>query len=122
MKKAFTILACLAISACNSSGTKVTEQQAAQFTPGKTTQADVIAALGQPNQNMRNADGSSTITYFHMATAVNAASFIPVVGMFAGGISSSNDSVVFSFDKAGLLTGHTSSNGSQEMATGLLNH
>jgi hypothetical protein len=122
VKKVFIILVCLAISACNSSGTKVTEQQAAQFTPGKTTEGDVIAVLGPPNHSTKNADGSSMIVYFHTATAVNAATFIPVVGVLAGGASTTNDSVTFSFDKAGLLTGHSSSNGSQDLSTGLLNH
>jgi outer membrane protein assembly factor BamE (lipoprotein component of BamABCDE complex) len=61
MKKIAALAVALALSACASTGTNVTEQQAAQFTPGVTTKAEVIAALGQPNGMATNTDGTSAL-------------------------------------------------------------
>jgi outer membrane protein assembly factor BamE (lipoprotein component of BamABCDE complex) len=121
MKKLMLLFCTLSIFGCTSFGTKVTEQQAAQFAPGKTTRDQVIANLGQPNQNMRNADGSSTLVYSHLSMSMNAATFIPIVGALAGGASTSQEMVTFRFDKAGYLIDHSSTNGGSDVSLGLLN-
>lgn len=106
---------------CASSGTKVTADQLAGFKAGVTTEAEVIAALGPPNNTSTHADGTKTDMYMHVAMSMHAASFIPVVGLFAGGASHSTDSAILTFDAHGVLKSVSSSTGHNDMNTGLLN-
>ncbi len=103
---AFAIAAILA--GCASSGTKVTEQQAGQFEKGKSTEAEVIARLGTPTSTTRMADGSRLDAYAYTQAQARAASFIPVVGLMAGGADAKVSIVSFKFGPDGLLVDWTS--------------
>lgn len=117
----FSVAFLLTLSACVSSGTKVTAQQVAAFTPGKTTEAQVIASLGEPNYATVGPDGSKTDMYMHNSMHATAVSFVPIVGSLAGGIKSNNSMVTLNFDANGVLKNVSSSTGANDMHTGLLN-
>jgi outer membrane protein assembly factor BamE (lipoprotein component of BamABCDE complex) len=110
-----------ALAGCASGGTEVKPDQLAKFKTGETTEADVIAALGEPNSTSTLADGSKIDTYTHTAASVKATSFIPVVGMLMGGSSTNVHSVTFSFDAKGILKSISSNAMNNEANTGLLN-
>ena len=115
-------LAAVAVLAgCVSSGTKVSADDMAHLKTGVTTEKEVIAKFGPPNQSTTQGDGSRTDMYMHISSSVHAANFIPVVGLFAGGASSHTDTVTFTFDPQGLLKSISSSSGQQDINTGLLN-
>lgn len=120
MRSMMLILA-LAVTGCVSTGTKVTQQEASAFEVGKTTEAQVIAAFGPPNQTSTLTDGTRIDIYMHISAHANAASFIPVVGLFAGGAKSTNDTVTFTFTPDLLLKSTATSSGSTSVNTGLLN-
>jgi len=82
---------------------------AAQFQIGVATPEDVIAKLGPPMTVLKNSDGTEMLTYVRSASHVKAASFIPLVGLFAGGAVSHSSSLVFMFDTKGLLKSTSSS-------------
>jgi outer membrane protein assembly factor BamE (lipoprotein component of BamABCDE complex) len=109
------------LSACVSSGTKVTQQQLTKFEVGKTTEADVIAALGAPNNSTIATDGSKIDVYAHVSARANAASYVPIVGLFAGSATAHTDSVTLTFDPTGLLKAVSSSTGQTTVNTGLAN-
>lgn len=121
MKKLLIPLLALALSGCMSSGTQVTEEQAGQFTKGVTTEAQVIARLGPPQSTVRNDDGSRIDAYTYMKASANAVDFIPYVGLLAGGSTGKYTTVAFTFDSAGVLKSYSSSSGTQDINTGLLN-
>lgn len=103
-------LAALALLAgCVSTGVQVKDEQLSSFKPGQTTKNEVFTALGQPTTQMRNADGTSMVIYTYLESRVRGASFIPIVGIFAGGADSRTNQVVLSFDAEGKLVGHSSS-------------
>ncbi len=107
----------LVLSGCTESGTNVTAAQAAQFVPGKTTEADVTNKLGQPDSTLTADNGHTSFTYAHLTNADNPVGFVPIVGIFAGGGTSSNNRVTFTFDQNGVLisksslVSHSTSNG-----------
>ena len=107
----------LVLSGCTESGTNVTATQAAQFVPGKTTEADVTSKLGQPDTTLTSDNGHTSFMYAHLTSADNAIGFVPIVGMFAGAGSTSNNTVTFTFDQNGVLisksslVSHSNSNG-----------
>lgn len=114
-------LAALLMAGCASSGTMVTEQQAGQFQDGVTTRAQVIAKLGDPNQATIASDGTRTDIYMHVSARADGASFIPVVGLLAGGANSKTNTATFTYDKDGLLKTVATSTGQSHVNTGLLN-
>jgi YD repeat-containing protein len=111
----------LALGGCVSSGTQVTEDQANQFVRGRTTEAEVVAALGQPDSTTRSEDGSRIDAYTYVKASANAASFIPYVNILAGGSTAKYTTVAFTFDPNGRLKGWTSTSGKSDVNTGLLN-
>lgn len=114
--------AALALMAgCASSGTMVTANQAAQFEKGKATRAQVIAQLGQPNASTVLNDGTQIDVYVHAYAAANGASYVPVVGLLAGGASGTTNTATFTFGKDGVLKAVTTSSGQAQSKTGLLN-
>jgi outer membrane protein assembly factor BamE (lipoprotein component of BamABCDE complex) len=121
MSRMLVITALFALAGCVSSGTKVTEQQAGQFEKGKSTEADVIARLGPPSTVIRQSDGSHIDQYTHIDSQARAASFIPVVGLMAGGADSKMSIVSFTFTPDGLLKDWTSTQNNTGVNTGLLN-
>lgn len=109
------------LAGCVSSGTKVTESQISAFQVGKTTEAEVIAHLGQPNGRSVGTDGSKSDVYMHISAHANGASYIPIVGLFAGGAKSDSDMAVFNFGPDGILRSTSSNTGHTDLNTGLAN-
>ncbi len=121
MKTITAVLALAALSACVSSGTKVTEAQAGQFEKGKATEAEVIAKLGPPTTATRAADGSRSDAYLYTQAQARAASYIPVVGLMAGGADGTATVIMFNFTPDGVLKDWTSSVSNTSVNTGLAN-
>lgn len=96
-------LALLALAGCVSSGTRVDDKAAQQFQKGVTTEAEVVKAIGPPQSTALLPDGRHQIGYVALSAHPHAASFIPVVGLFAGGASSQSDVTTFTFGTDGKL-------------------
>lgn len=104
MKNTLAICALLAVIAgCASSGVQVKPDQLTLFKAGVTTEADVVQALGKPNVSTSSSDGTKTLAYSFAEYKIRGASFIPIVGMFAGGSDINMNSTVFTFDSAGKM-------------------
>lgn len=89
-----------------------------------STKEDVKRILGQPTSMARHSGNYAPIpglspqaiitnievwSYTHIDVEVNGATFIPIVGSFAGGASSNVNSLTVSFDKNGIVRSVTSS-------------
>ena len=107
--RASILVLALAVGGCASTGVRVTDDQVAQFKEGQTTQQEVIAALGQPTTTMRNSDGTTMIMYTYAEARTRASTFIPIVGIFAGGVDSRSSNVMLTFDQDGILKSTSSS-------------
>lgn len=103
MKSLPIMLAALLCAGCVSSGTMVSEQTSSQFKEGVTTEAQVVQTLGQPQARTIAADGRHILVYSGAQAHATAASYIPVVGIFAGGAKATGTSVVFVFAPNGVL-------------------
>ena len=93
---------------------------ASQFKIGVATPADVIAKLGAPMSEVKNSDGTEMLTYVSSSGHVKAATFVPIVGLFAGGTVSRSSSLVFTFDANGLLKSTGTSNTRMDCSTMIL--
>lgn len=109
------------LAACVSSGTKVTPAQMSAFQIGRTTEAEVISQLGAPNATSIGIDGSKCDVYMHVSAHANGASYIPIVGLFAGGAKGDSNTAVFNFRPDGILKSTSSSAAHTDVNTGLAN-
>lgn len=110
--KAFAVLMVAAtLAGCAASGVKVTEGQLQALQPGVTTEAEAVGRLGQPTVRTRMGDGSVMAIYSYAEVKVRGATFIPIVGAFAGGSDMRTTTVTLRFDAAGKLIDTTSSAG-----------
>jgi opacity protein-like surface antigen len=105
---ALAAAAALVLAGAQAQAKPVTIEDASQFSVGTATADDVIAKLGKPNSDERDATGKRTIRYTSMHAHPKAASFVPVVGLFAGGAKGSSATVSFEFGKDGKLVNYTS--------------
>ncbi len=85
-----------------SSGVQVAPEKVSQFKVGVSTEPEVIAALGPPTGTTVNGEGRM-ITYTGATAQVRGATFIPIVGLFAGGHDIKSSSTVFKFGIDGKL-------------------
>ena len=72
------------IAGCASSGTQISQEKATSFKEGVSTESEIVAALGKPTSVMIMGD-MKYISYSGFQYQTKAATFIPVVGLFAGG-------------------------------------
>lgn len=84
---------------------------------GVDTLSTVRTKLGKPASIISTSDGLTIIVYVSSRTHVKGASFIPLVGMFAGGARANVTTKTFTFDKTGLLKSFASSDLSADCHT-----
>jgi len=103
--KLFFVFIVLLFLGCASMG----NPKVADFNPetqveyGKTTKAEILTMLGEPNSKTYGPDGKEGWGYTYAQYQVKPATFIPVVGIFAGGSDVSGRNLIFLFDKNGIL-------------------
>lgn len=96
----------LALTACASSGGAQYDPTVVQtFHVGTTTQADVVAKLGQPQikTSNENNDGGSTWTYAYGTSEQDNRKFIPIVGPSLAKTSTHEQSLTLTFNAKGVL-------------------
>lgn len=97
-----SFLLCLALSGCVASGVQVSQEAATQFKEGVTTEAEIIAKLGKPS-GVTITGGQRLISYSGYQSHAKAASFIPIIGAFAGGSDYNISSAAYLIDSQGIL-------------------
>lgn len=98
-----TIALALFLAGCASSGVQVSQEAAFQFTEKKSTEADIVGKLGRPTMTTIDS-GMKTLTYSGSQVKIKAASFIPIVGTFAGGTDVQTTAAAYQIDmKTGIL-------------------
>ena len=115
-----SVVATILLGGCASTGVRVDEAKAAQFHDGRTTYGEVISSLGQPTSDMTASNGERTVMYTYAHAQVRAATLIPVVGMFAGGMDTNSTNAIFSFDSHGLLKSHSTSRSQYGTGSGVV--
>ncbi len=92
----------LLLAGCAATGVQVSESAAMQFKEGSSTEAEILAKLGKPTTVMRTG-ATKMLVYSGYQSQVKGATFIPIVGAFAGGGDYSLTSAVYEIDAAGVL-------------------
>lgn len=114
-------LLALALTGCMSAGTKVSDEQISKFVKGKTTEREVIAALGPPDFTDRSSDGRRADSYNYAKVAPSAQSYIPIIGGFIASSSMESRLVHFTFTAGGILEDWSASGMNQDVRNGFAN-
>ena len=120
MKKILCILTAVALlSGCASVGRKLDQSKVDQIKKGETTRDQVIQLIGSPDQITRTGDGVVVFQYMYVRASANGASYIPIVGAFAGGVNTQSQMVMVTFNTSNIVSDIFSSYGGNQMNQGL---
>lgn len=112
----------LILAGCVSSGIKVSDDKLSSLEVNKTTKSEVLQSLGKPSSQIKNSDGTSVIVYSRVKASAKATSYIPIVGLFAGGVNSEATNVILHFDASETLTNYQTTSAENDTSTGLLSN
>ncbi len=92
---------CVALCNCQTYGNKTLDdpRKYLNLREGKSTKLDIYQVFGQPQDVDYSNDRSQSMwTYFKVETSPNAWSYVPYIGMIAGGTNEEATKVYFFFD------------------------
>lgn len=112
--KLLAIAILLFVAACATVGRKIDQSQVEQIHKGDTTKADVLRMLGKPDQITNDGTGVEIYQYMYSKATVKGATFIPIIGAFAGGANIENEMVQVTFDPNGIVKNVFTSHGATE--------
>lgn len=92
----------------------------AKFTVGTWTVGDVEAVYGQPTTESALSTGDRVLVYAKTHAHVKAVTFVPVIGLFAGGAKASAQSISFVFDRDGKLKSYSTQSTNMDCSTAVL--
>lgn len=104
---------------CASIGHMIDQSAADRIKKGETTKGQVIDLIGSPTQVTRLSNGDTTFVYLYVRVASKPESFIPIVGLFAGGSNVQNQIVVVTFGPDDIVKTITSTYGATESNMGV---
>ncbi|HDL6696475.1 TPA: hypothetical protein PXJ63_000580 [Yersinia enterocolitica] len=118
-------IAIFLVSGCSTSGNQKIKNETAQslqskIIKNKTTKTDIITKLGEPDTRTTLDDGNEQWRYFMSNNQFNAATFIPVVGLFTGGSQTQSKTLEIGF-KGETVSRWTFSSDNNNSKTGILN-
>jgi outer membrane protein assembly factor BamE (lipoprotein component of BamABCDE complex) len=112
-----TIAAVMLLSGCVSVGRKIDQSKVAEIKTGQTTRGQVIQLIGSPDQITAMGDGCLLFHYMFVRATPTAATYIPIVGAFAGGANVQNESLSITFTND-VVSSLINSYGGNDMGTG----
>lgn len=120
MKKTMQlVLGVLLFSGCASVGRKLDTAKVEQIKKGETTREQVLKLIGSPDQTTKSSNGDVTFSYMYSRATAKGSSFIPIVGAFAGGVNTQNQTAVVTFGPDGIVKEIVSSYGASDIGMGL---
>ena len=99
----------------------VSQEKASQFKKGVTTEKEIIAVLGQPTSVSTDSNGRM-ISYIGSEAQGRLINYIPIVGLFAGGIDSTSSAVTFIIGSNGVMKDSSYSQGATSHDNRLFSH
>jgi hypothetical protein len=120
MKNTLAFLLTFIIVGCSSYGSKIDRNYATSIKKGVTTETQVVRQIGSPTSIGLSANGQKTLTYMHVASQVKASTFIPIVGLFAGGADTQTTMLIITIDQdTGIVENWTYNQSDSQLNTGL---
>ena len=107
------------MAGCASYGNEIDQSQVEIIVKGETTETEVRSMLGSPMSVGISSEGKKYYMYVYTRSQVKASSFIPVVGLVAGGADTNTQTLQVWFDESGVVSSYAYNNTDQEIKTGI---
>lgn len=92
------------LAGCASKGEMIRPDDISDFTPGATTQQQVIARLGTPSSTSTLPNGSTFLVYAFTEPQPLAVTWIPAIAPFVGDTDVRSSTISFEFGPDGILS------------------
>jgi|SRR5690554_2299198 len=100
------IFTLLLLSGCATVGNDFNDDQVTKIVDGETTKGEIIEWFGQPNGRQSSSEYAEGYSYSYAESRATAASFIPIVGLFANGSEGHSKTLFVYFDESGTVAHH----------------
>ena len=111
-------IAAICLASCASVGTPIAQQNVSQIKPGVTTEADLVRMFGAPSTKTLDSSGKTLLGWIYSAAQAKPASFVPVVGAFAGGTDVQVQQLSVLIGKDGRVEHYTMNNANPNVQMG----
>jgi outer membrane protein assembly factor BamE (lipoprotein component of BamABCDE complex) len=119
MKRMLMLAVSTTLLGCATVGREISDAQLATLKKGETTTNQAAAAFGEPTSTTKMSDGRQIMSYSFAYAQARPATFIPIVGIFAGGSDVRSSVVMLTFNKDGVLQDYTSTQSVTGVGMGL---
>lgn len=109
----------MGLAGCASIGRPIDQAAADKIVKGQTTREQVGMMLGSPDRITKLGNGDTMYSYSYTRASAKPASFIPIVGAFAGGANVQHQMIMVTFGPDNIVKNFISSQGGTESDTGL---
>lgn len=109
MNKILSLLFAVSLTGCMATGTDFDTSKANNLEKGVTTESQVYSIFGNPMSATTDSNGRRILVYSHTDIDVDGATYIPIIGLMAGGATSKSKTLVVTI-QSGLVTDWTVSN------------
>ncbi|MBO1520635.1 outer membrane protein assembly factor BamE domain-containing protein [Oceanisphaera pacifica] len=114
------LILCFLFVGCASYGAKIDANAVQQIEKGKTTENQVYALLGNPMSVGIAPDGQKFLMYMYTKSQAKASTFIPVVGLLAGGADTTSQTLQVWINANGVVSNYAFNDTQTELKTGVL--
>ena len=115
------VLLSVLLAGCASVGEPIDAAKVATFERGKTTRAQVEAALGAPMSSTATADGQTLCIWIYTKASNRAQNFVPVVNIVQSRVDVHSQTFSATFDAGGVLVTYTTNESNVSGKGGLVN-
>lgn len=118
-KKILAVLTVALVLGCATTGHKLDQASMDKIKQGVTSKEQVLQILGSPEEISRRSNGEVTYNYKYTRATAKPENFIPIVGLFVGGMDTQNQFFIVTFGPDGIVKDITSTYGATEINTGI---
>jgi hypothetical protein len=111
--------AALILAGCASVGKNFDSRRINEIEKGKTTEADLVAMFGEPNNRGQNSSGVKTLMWIYSEARMRGETFIPIAGAFVGGSDVKSKSLFVTLSPDGTVSDYNFSGGGTGIARGV---
>lgn len=118
MKRTLIITIAALLCGCASVGNNFDSRKLSEVKKGETTESQLVGLFGQPTQRGINSDGDVTMQWIYSEATAKGATFIPIVGAFAGGTNIKTKILNVYLDQLGKVSSYNYSGGDTQAGGG----
>ncbi|MEO0797538.1 MAG: hypothetical protein AAFX93_20520 [Verrucomicrobiota bacterium] len=120
MKILYSILMCLLIVGCATSGKEINVAQVENIEKGKTTYTEMVEMFGPPQWGGL-VNGNRAANWYFMRTASHGKNFIPIYGAFDSSMDVDHQRLDVQFDENDVVENFVFSDNPNRINSGLIN-